>query len=798
MIRNFVLISIRVFLKHRAFSSINLFGLTIGIACFNLIILYVFDELSYDRFHNDSDRIHRVVKDFVNKDGTTTPDATTPPALLPALLTELPEVEQATRIFPSWGYKPLVAYRDKAFYEESFLRVDSAFFSVFSFPFVRGDARSAFAEPLSVVLTESFAKKYFGDVDPMGKSLTIDRNASVNVSGIVQDVPPQSHFKFDFLLSLRSLSRNASTADLDGNWGWYNFYTYVKTRSDVPENELNRKIQTVFNSHQPTNDNVFYTQKLAGLKGIHLNSHLKWELSPNGDRLYVIAFLTIALSVLAIAGINYVNLSTGRSSLRTKEVGLRKVVGAERRSLIVQFMAESVFMTFGASIAAIGLTELALPFFNEITQKNLSLFSVGSTWIWVTMIGATVVLGLLAGLYPAAYLSSFQPIEALKKLNAVAGMGFNLRKMLVVFQFSLSIMLIVGLLIVHRQMEFMQDAKLGFDKDQVVVIRNARALPDRGEPMRAALERIPGVQNVAVCDGMIGGQNWTNSLRQKGSDNSQLVNFLSVGYGFLDVLGIELKEGRDFSPAFPTDTLDAIILNETAVRQLGVHEPAVGQQIIWAENQDTTYYAGIIGVVKDFHFTSLHQEIKPFAFVITPARTWLLTAKISGPDVRQTLVKMESAWSAMMPDRPFDYYFLDESIDKLYQSERHFRTVFSVMTVLSLIIACLGLLGLASFATEQRTKEIGIRKVMGASVSGLVSLLSRDFLTLVLLANLVAWPIAWFTMSAWLENFAYRIHVELWTFILAGSTALIIALFTVSTQAVKAALANPVEALKYE
>ncbi|MGH7600820.1 MAG: ABC transporter permease [bacterium] len=799
MLKNYLLIALRTILKHKAFSAINLFGLAVGIACFIVILLYVQDELAYDGFHADADRVYRVVKDFVNDDGSKVPDATTPPGLAPALVREIPEVETAARIFPSWGYKPLLTYGEKSFYEERFARVDTTFFEIFSFPFVYGEAKSAFTQPSSIVLAASLAKKYFGDEDPMGKTIIFDQRHSLQVTGIMKDMPPQSHFKFDFLLPMRSMRPNAEDyMRMDNTWGWYNFYTYIKIKPNTTIVAIESKIQAIFKSNQPENDNVIYAQPLAGLNGIHLASHLKWELEPNSDRLYIYVFLTIALFVIFIAGINYVNLTTAKSALRAREVGLRKVVGAFRNSLFVQFLAESVLMAILAAFVAIALSEIGLPFFNAITQKELSLFSIDSRLIWVLIAATTLILGAAAGLYPALYLSSFQPIAVLKKLRTAGKSFFDLRKALVVFQFTLSVILIVGIIVIQKQMGFIQAVKLGFDKDQVAVIRNVGALPNRGAAVRAALAQIPGVKNVAPCDGMIGGQNWTNSLRVKGSDNSQLVNFLSVGYDFIETLGLELKEGRDFSPEFPADTNDAIILNETAVKQLGVPEPVLGQLIVWSEQPDTTYYAKVVGVVKDFHFTSLRLEIKPFAFVITPSRTSLFALKMSGQNLRETLAQIESTWSSLAPGRPFDYYFLDESLDKLYRSEQNFRTVFSAMTLLSVIIACLGLFGLAAFTAEQRTKEIGIRKVLGATVSNVTVLLSKDFAKLVMIAYVIACPIAWYAMQKWLQGFAYRINMGWWVFALAGGLALVIALLTVSTQAIKAALANPVDSLRYE
>lgn len=799
MIKNYVWVALRAFWKHRIFSGINLLGLAVGISCFTIIMLYVQEEISYDRFHRDSDRIYRVVKDFLNHDGTRVPDATTPPALMPAMLREIPEIEQATRIFPTWGYKPLLTFKEKTFYEDNFIRVDSTFFDVFSFSFLRGDAKSAFAQPLSVVLTESLARKYFGNNDALGETLIFDNRYSLQVSGIIKDVPPQSHFDFDFLISIRSLADDLQgNYEMDSIWGWYNFYTYIKLKPNTSPASVDERIQAVFQVNQPENENEFYTQPLAGLNGIHLTSHLKWELQPNSDNLYIYVFLTIAFFVIFIAGINYVNLTTSKSALRAKEVGMRKVVGALRKNLIIQFLSESILMSFLAAVLAVGLTEIALPYFNIIIQKELSLFSTESLSVWWLIGCAVLGSGFVSGLYPAFYLSSLQPISAVRKLQQSGRSFFDLRRTLVLFQFTLSIILIFGIITIHEQVGFIQSVKLGFDKEQVIVIKNVGALSNRGEGVRLSLAEIPGVEEVAACDGMIGGQNWTNTLRLKGSDNAQLVNFLSVGHGFLDVLGIELEEGRDFSPEFPADTLDGIILNETAVRQLGISEPVLGKQLVWSEEEDTTYYANIVGVVKDFHFTSLRLEIKPFAFINVPERTRSFAVKMSGPNLRETLSQIESRWASLVPGRPIDYYFLDESIDKLYRSEQNFQAVFSIMTILSVIIACLGLFGLAAFDTEKRTKEIGIRKVLGATPGGVVALLSKEFVKLVLLANLVGWPLAYFVMNEWLQNFAYRIEMSWWIFVLAGGLTLGIALATVSAQAVRAALANPAKSLSYE
>jgi putative ABC transport system permease protein len=799
VISHYVRIALRNLIRHKGYSLINICGLAVGIACFLLILLYVKDELAYDSYNVDANRIFRVVKDFVNDDGSRLPDATTPAALAPALVRQVPGIESAVRIFPPWGFKSLLSYGEKTFYEESFLRVDSSFFSMFTFRLLRGEPASALARPHSIVITRSLASKYFGTENPLGKTMLFDGRFPLQVTAVIEDVPRQSHFRFNFLISIRTLGANFQNGyGIDSDWGQYNFYTYVKTKPGISISSLEPKIQAVFKSNQPRNDNIFYTQPLAGIDGIHLNSHLKWELEPNSDKLYIYVFLTIALFVLFIAGINYVNLTTAKSALRAREVGVRKVVGAFRSALVLQFLSESVLLSLFATLLATGITELALPFFNSLTQKELSLFSPANVPVWPLIALVGVLVGLAAGLYPSVALSSWSATSILRKIHSPRRSPFDLRKVLVVFQFTLSVILIVGVIVVQQQMNFIQTAKLGFNKDQVVVIRNVAALLHYGDEVRASLAKVPGVLKIAPCDGMIGGQNWTNTLRAKGSQNGQLVNFLSVGYDFLDALGLELKEGRNFSPLFPSDSLDGIILNETAVKQLGIPQPVIGQQIVWAQRPDTTIYVKVVGVVRNFHFTSFRQEIKPFAFVFTPRRTWFFAARLSAGNIRQTLGAMEKTWNALVPGRPFDYYFLDESINKLYRSEHNFQTVFSSMTMLSIVIASLGLLGLAAFTAERRTKEIGIRKVLGSSVTGIVALLSKDFLKLVGVAVLIAWPVAWFVMRMWLQDFAYRVELGWWAFILAGLFAVVIALLTVSTQAVRAAAANPVEALRYE
>ncbi len=803
MYKNYLKIAFRNLAKNKVLSFINIVGLAVGIACTLVIVLFIQDELSFDKYNNNPERIHRVVKDFVNDDGTKLPDATTPPALAPLLQSEIPEVEHVVRIFPNWGTKYLVKYQDKNFYEEGVYRADSSIFKVFNFPFVKGNANDAFKEIKSVVFTETAAKKYFGIDDPIGITVEISPMGPHTVTAVIKDVPANSHFTFDFLISTRTIGGN-----IDQSWGFYNFYTYIKLKPNTSIATVEPKIVSLFKKNQPENTNIFYTQPLTD---IHLKSNLRWELKPNSDTTYIYVFATIALFLIVIASINYINLVTAKSALRAKEVGVRKVVGAERSSLVRQFLIESVLTVFLASILATAIGSIILPAFNNITQKSLSIFSSDNSLVLFVIIGFTLLTGLLAGLYPAFYLSRFNPSIVLKGVANQGRKTINLRKALVVLQFVISVVLIVGSLVINTQLNYMQSANLGFNKEQVVVLNNIRRSP-AVEGLKAELKNIPGVKYLTTADGMIGGQNWTNGFSRRGSDEEQLVNFLSVGYDFLETMGLKLKEGRGFSAKYPGDTLlnngipggpfhqviGSIIINEKAVMDLSLPTPSVGQQLVYGRDADTTYYVNIVGVVKDFHFTSLRNEIKPFAFLLNHNRMSSMAVKIDSKDINATLSKMQNKWQAQFPEQPFDYYFLDENIDKLYRAEQNFKSLFSYFTIIALIIACLGLFGLAAFTAEQRVKEIGIRKVLGASVTSVIGLLSKDFLKLVVIALVVAIPIAWYAMNKWLQDFSYRIDIGWWVFVVAGVLAILIALITVSFQAIRSAMANPVKNLRTE
>lgn len=801
MFRNYLKISVRNLWKNKKLSSINIFGLATGIACSLLIFLFVRDEISYDRYHKDADNIYRVVKDFINDDGSRIPDATSTGPLAPAMQREIPELLHVTRISTGFGGTALISNGDKKITESNIWRVDSSFFDVFTFPFVKGDPKRALNNINSVILTESAAKRYFGKEDPVGKILRVD-TAGMMVTGVVKDVPANSHFHFNFLMPFRQLPQSQLE-----NWNNYNIYTYIKVREGTNPALLNKKIQGVYERNQPERYSDFYVQRLTD---IHLTSHLKWEIEPNSDRLYVYVFTIIGIFILLIAAINYINLSTARSSLRAKEIGIRKVSGAKRKSLIWQFLLESVILCLIASFFALVIAQLLLPAVNNLTQKELTL--TGDPLVFGYILLLILLIGFVAGLFPAFYLSSFKPVAVLKGLKIAEAGSLNLRKALVVVQFSISIALIIGALIIAQQMKFIQSAKLGFDKEQVVVVKNAGSLQ---QSERAAflneLKQLPFVQNAASAGNYLGEGFSTTRISKKGSDKQHQINFTSVSYDYLDVMGLEMKEGRGFSPQFPADTMNngipggpleqvigSVVINETAVRDFGLESPVVGKQFQWARDGDTAYYVNIIGVMKDFHFTSLKNEIKPFGFVIYPNWQNNFVVKLAPQNIPATLQKLENLWSLFSEERAFEYVFLDETFAKLYASEARFQKVFISLVVLGIIIACLGLFALATFAAERRIKEIGIRKVLGASVISLVALLSKDFLKLVFIALFIAVPLSWWAMNKWLDDFAYRIGIHWWVFVVAAIIALVIAFLTISSQAIRAAMMNPVKNLRTE
>ena len=795
MLKNFFKVAWRNLWKNKTSTAINIIGLSTGLICFILIFLFVQDEYSYDRFHKDPEQVYRVVKDFVNDDGSTIPDATTPPALAPALQKDLPEVAHVTRVFPSWGRRYVLQLGDKKFNEQGLVRVDSSFFDVFSFPLVKGDKKTALLAQRSIILTESSAKKYFGDKDPIGKAIKLDLDGGVDyaVTAIAKDIPSNSHFTFDFLIPLKF-----SGGDINGEWGWYNFYTYVRLKDAASYTSFEKKLQPLFKQYNPDNTNKFYSQAITN---IHLDSRLKWELATNGDRSYVRIMMAVAIFVIVIAGINYVNLATARSAKRAKEVGIRKVTGAHKSLLVGQFLSESILTVLFSLAVSIFVAALVLPFFNQVMDKKLELFSANNASAWSMIAGVALFTGLAAGLYPAFYLAKFQPVQVLKSHVVNVSKGAFLRKGLVTFQFVISIAMITSILIIAHQLSYIRNKKLGFDKENILMLQNIGRIQNK-EALKDELKKIPTVKSVGAADGVLGGQNWTNGVRAKDREEETLLNLLWVDYDFLQTMNVEFKEGRNFSKAFGRDSA-GIILSETAVREMSLKEPVIGSQIVWGEQDSVIEYVDVIGVVKDFHFSSFREPIKPFGFALDPQgannrRLNTMFIKLGPGNTDDAIASVQAVWKKIMPDQPMEYTFQDEQLDLLHRREMKFESMFRYLTGLAIIIACLGLFGLSSFMAEQRTKEIGIRKVLGASVQGLVTLLSKDFVKLILIAIVIASGIAWYFMNSWLQDFVYRVTIDWWVFLLGGIVALLIALLTISFHAIKTAVSNPVKSLRNE
>jgi putative ABC transport system permease protein len=716
---------------------------------------------------------------------------------------DFPDLRHVIRIIA--GGDPLVRHQDKIFQEELFYFADPGIFEVFTLPLIKGDAKTALADPNSVVLTAAMAQKYFGDEEPLGKIINIDDEFDLKVTGVMQEIPRAAHFHFDFLGSMKLLEQAFGEQEFK-NWGSNNYATYLLFPKDYPVENFTQAIPAFIGRHHPDGEEAISqtTLHLQRLTDIHLHSQLDSEIEANGNIVYVYIFSAIALFLLLIACVNFMNLATARSANRAKEVGLRKVVGAERRQLIRQFLGETIFMALISLFLAIVFVEVALPAFNAFAGKELSLRSQSAPFIFFSLIGISVFVGVIAGSYPAFFLSRFQPVAVLKGQKAGATRS-RFRSALVVFQFAISIILIVGMGVVYNQLEYCRTKNLGLNKEHVVVLPMDQDMVQRYAGIKSQLLQHPHVVNVAASKRVPSGRLLDSSGGSVPVDDSyepldfRIAN-VRVDHTFVDTYGLQMAAGRNFSVAFPTDSTEAFILNETAVSKIGWPSPeaALGRPLQYGNRRGR-----IIGVVKDFNYESLHQPITPIVMYIAPSSFNSLSVKIRPDrpeDVAATLEFLKNKWQEYRPNFPFQYSFIDERYELLYQSEHRLGQIFGTFSVLAVFIACLGLFGLTSYTAEQRTKEIGIRKVLGASVSTIVVLLSKDFTRLVVVATLAAWPIAYYAMNRWLQEFAYRIniHQQSATFLLAAALALAIALATVIFQAVKAALANPVKSLRYE
>jgi putative ABC transport system permease protein len=803
MIRNYFKIAFRNLWRNKGFSAINIFGLAIGIGTCLIMLLFVQHELSYDRFNTKADRIVRVVFNGHVK-GEKMKEANVFPPVAQTLKNDYPEVQEATRL--CFGGAPLVTYQEKTFQEYAFAYADANFFQVFTLPLIQGNAATALAEPNTVIITKALAEKYFGQDDPIGKILNFKTwNTAYKVTGVINKVPDNSHFHFDMFASMASLPDAKSDSWMTSNYFTYlvlpNGYDYRKLEAKLPQAvdkymgpQLKQAMGISMAEFRAGGNNVgIYLQPLTD---IHLHSDFTNDLEPAGDIRYVYIYSAIALFMLLIACINFMNLSTASASKRAREVGIRKVMGSLKGQIMSQFLLESILITAFALLVAVAFVALALPLFNHLSGKNLQLIS--NTWLIPGLLLLGLLTGVLAGSYPAFFLSSFKPVAVLKGNMNAGKKSIGLRSSLVVFQFFISITLIVGTVVVYNQLSYIQNKKLGYNKDQVLLVPETWLLGQKEKVLRQQLERDPRIVSVSSSNYLPAGPSYGNNFFVYEKDITAQIKALryEVDNNYIPTLGMEMKEGRNFSSQFPTDS-NAIILNETAVRLLGWKDNALDKILLHKDNQAITSTYHVIGVVKDFHFKSLHERISPLVMTQQDGGgTLIIKTKTTG--IAGVISSIKNQWEQFGTGTTFKYAFLDENFNNTYHAEQTTGMILGIFAGLTIFVACLGLFGLATFTARQRNKEIGIRKVLGASVTNIVALLSTHFLKLVGIAFVIAAPIAWYLMNQWLQGFAYRITITWWVFALAGVMAVCITLLTVSFQAIKAAITNPVKTLKTE
>ena len=796
MFSHYLTIAVRNLTRYKSYALNNILGLTIGFTCAISILLYVQNELSYDRYHENADRIYRIVEGS---------DVKTPPLLGPSLKEEFPEVEQFLRMQGTAGVW-LMAHGDKVFYETEVAWTDGTLFELFSFPLLRGNPATALKDPFSVVITLSTARKIFGDEDPMGKVIVADNGfADLRVTGVIEDIPENSHFKMDYFVSL-------STGPLVGNprtltrWSVRYFYTYLLLTEGYPGEMLEDKLPAFVEKHMGSylsSTGGRFEPYLQRLTDIHLHSHLENELGVNGDRTYVAILLVVAGFVIVLTCVNFTNLSTARAMVRVREVGFRKVAGAQRWELIQQSIGESMLQAFCASTLAAIIVWLVLPTFNDLSGKQLSMVILDDPAWFASWIGLTVLVGLLAGLYPAVFVSAIKPTGMLSENQPVHRRQDYLRKGLVMLQSTISVALIVGTLVLYQQLGFLRNAKLGFEKEQVMVIPSGIGQVEDSFPvLKQALMQHPGVLNVTDASsvpGVAGSRGFIRSMTAEVFEDAGThridLGYIETGPDFVETLGIELIAGRSFHSGERSDSdMWKVILNEMAAGALGwtTPEEAIGKQIIL----NTEYKMEVVGVMKDFHMKSLHQPIQPLALMHYPYGGTFFAAKLSPDDLENTLDNIRETWSSILPAFPLRYSFMSDDFDRLYQADRHFGQVCGIFTSIAAFIALQGLVGLASFSVGRRLKEIGIRKVLGASVSQLLILLSREFVVLIVIANAIGWMLAYYGLSFWLQQFAYRVDISAETFVMVGVLSLVVVMAVLGYRVIRTVTSNLADVLR--
>ncbi|WP_347158542.1 ABC transporter permease [Pontibacter chitinilyticus] len=797
MLQHYLKTTWRNLTRNKVYTAINVVGLAIGVASCLLIFLYVQHELSYDKAFTRHDRIYRVVNNLIVEDEVEKASITHA-ALAPNLAADYPEIEAATRMI-NW-HKRVFRQGEKAITIDNTFFADSNYFDIFDYKLLEGNPKTALQEPNSIVLTEEVAGKFFANpLDAMFNTLKIG-NDSYKVTGIFKAVDA-AHMKPNVLVSINSLPADLRQ-QFKSNWFSTNSYTYILLRQPGMGDALQAKLpdfvkRRVAPARGDTKERVeLYLQPLTY---IHLNSDYLWEPFPVGNKSYIYIFSFVGIFILLIASINYMNLATARSVKRAREVGLRKVVGASRPQLIAQFLSESVLLTLLALVIALVFVELLLPSFNSLTEKQIPSTYFTNPTLLLVIIAIGVFIGLVAGSYPALVLSHFRPVDILKSDKTPRGGGALLRKGLVVLQFTISLVLIIGTVVVYSQMHYLKNQDLGFTKDQVLVIdipSGDSTIVSKMPVLKTELLRNPHITKAATT-GMIPGEETGVIIFKVERDDKmaeKTMNTIWADYDYLDLMDIKVKKGRNFSKEMPTDEENGFILNEAAVKALGWTQDPIGKRI---GGSDTTS-GRVIGVVQDFNYKSLHSKIEPLVIMLAPQNSGSLLARITPGNFSETLGYVENTWQRLAPTQPMEYTFLDESFNLQYRAEEKMLTIFGYFAGLTILIACMGLFGLVSFMAEQRTKEIGIRKVLGSSVSGIVLLLTKDFAVLVLVAIVLACPIAWYGMDKWLQDFTYRTQISAWIFILSGLAALALAILTVSYKATRAAMTDPVLALRSE
>lgn len=802
MLRNYFKVAIRNILKQKFYSFINILGLTIGVAATLFIILYINDELSFDRFHTHINQMYRVGLNG-RLAGQEVHVAATPPPLAQAMVNEVPGVEAAIRM---WEWDDVVIrYEDQAYTEDLIFHTDSNFFDFFTFKMLEGDPKTALIEPNSIVLTESMAQKFFGEGEKLGRILTFSNdNKAMKVTGVVEDPPHNTHFQFNYLVSFSSNDFGKSD-----QWLSNSLYTCFVANENADVKEIEKKLNEELipkyvgpqlqqflgiSLDQFLEQDGAYGYFVDPVKDLHLYSSVQFDLGTPGDIDYIYIFGAIGLFIMIIASINFMNLSTAKSTRRSREVGMRKTFGSLKRQLILQFLVESIIYSFLAVIIAVFLVFILLPEFNQLSGKDLQFTSflrpelIGGTFLLI------LVVGILAGSYPAFYLTHFRITEVLKGKVSRGTRSKAVRGGLVVLQFAISILLIICTILVYNQLQYTQKKNLGFNKEGVIVISNVDRLESNRKAFKDALMQESSIMAASYSNSMIPGVNNTTIFRKPGLDEDHIIGVYFADHDHFDVLGFELAKGRSFSRDFPSDST-AILVNEAVVDEMGWEEP-IGEKLI-SFNGPQPMELEVVGVLKNFNFESLREKVRPILIRLGNFGN-VMSVRYKSGDPQQAVRLIESKWKEYASNEPFEYQFLDENFDNLYRSEQRMGTLFSIFTVLAIVIACLGLFGLAAFTAEQRTKEIGIRKTMGASGFIIARLMSMEFIKYILIAFLVAVFPAYYFISGWLENFAYRININWWVFGISGLVAVVIALLTVSYQAIKAARINPAITLRYE